>query len=266
MIFKKLDKDGDQKLSPEEFVAGMKLFHTPAMAGRGPKMGRGPMSAHPFVGRPPMAGRGPLGPHPGMGRPPLAGRGAMLGRGPRGPHPGMGPAPWMGRAPWMGARAAWGRSAWARSPWARQAWAGAVGRRPAMGGAGAAWAKQQGPMAGHGAAILGRLQAADKDKDGKLSKSEATGRLQQQFGAIDANKDGQLDKAELAKAFHAFGRKAREAMAKDRGEAAKRAHDARDKAAEKRHALKKEMAKKPAEPKKHIDKKVKEKKPEEKKG
>ena len=170
----------------------------------------------------------------------------------------------------MGPRGAWGSSAWARSPWARQAWAGAARRWPPMGGPGAAWAKPRGPMPGHAAAILGRLQAADKDKDGKLSKSEAPERLRQHFDKVDANKDGQLDKTELGKALHAFGQQAREAMAKQRGEMAKKAHDARARAVEKKHAVKKDVEKKHAErkhaaAKKPIDKKVEEKKADEKK-
>ena len=118
--------------------------------------------------------------------------------------------------------------------------------------------------------MFGRLQAADKDKDGKLSKSEAPERLRPHFDKVDANKDGQLDKAELGKAAHAFGQQAREAMAKHRGETAKKAHDAGARAVEKKHAVKKDAEKRQAErkhaaAKKPIDKKVKEKKADEKK-
>ena len=135
----------------------------------------------------------------------------------------------------------------------------------------AAWAMPRGPLPGHAAAILGRLQAADKDKDGKLSKSEAPERLQQHFDKIDANKDGQLDKAELGKALAAHGKQLRESMEKRRAEMIKRMHEAHGKthdkgthdkdAAANKHA----EAKKHAEPKKPIDKKVLEKKHAEKK-
>lgn len=213
-VFARLDKDGDQKLSLDEFTAGMKMFHAPAMAARRP-----------------MMGRRPLGPPPGMWRPPMWG--------PRGP---------------------WGPPAWARAPWARHAWAHAARHRPPMAGPGAAWARPRGPMTGHAPAILARLRAADKDKDGKLSKSEAPERLRLHFDKVDANKDGQLDKAELGKAVHALGQQAREAMAKHRGEVAKKMGEARAKAVERLHAAKHEAEKRRGEAEKHIDKKIEEKK------
>jgi Ca2+-binding EF-hand superfamily protein len=41
------------------------------------------------------------------------------------------------------------------------------------------------------------LETMDKNKDGKISKEEATGRLAEAFDRIDTNKDGFLDKEEL---------------------------------------------------------------------
>ena len=41
------------------------------------------------------------------------------------------------------------------------------------------------------------LQRMDKNKDGKISKSEAEGRIADGFDRIDTNKDGFLDRAEL---------------------------------------------------------------------
>src|SRR5438132_11604781 len=41
------------------------------------------------------------------------------------------------------------------------------------------------------------LQRMDKNKDGKISKSEAEGRIAENFDRIDTNKDGFLDRAEL---------------------------------------------------------------------
>lgn len=120
-------------------------------------------------------------------------------------------------------------------------------------------------MAGHAGAMLGRLQTLDKDKDGKLSKSEAPERLQQHFDKIDANKDGQLDKAEMGKAFHAFGQQAREAVAKRHAEIGKKMREAREQAVEKKHALKKDGDKKHGDVEKPHEKKVEEKKRGEKK-
>ncbi len=85
-LFQRLDKDGDQKLSVEEFAELMKMFTARAVAGpRPPMMGQGPMGPRPGMGRPAM-----MGPHRGMGRPP------MMGQGPMGPRPGMGRPAMMG--------------------------------------------------------------------------------------------------------------------------------------------------------------------------
>ena len=43
------------------------------------------------------------------------------------------------------------------------------------------------------------LRFLDKNKDGKLAKSETRNRLQQNFARLDTNKDGFLDRAELAR-------------------------------------------------------------------
>jgi hypothetical protein len=45
------------------------------------------------------------------------------------------------------------------------------------------------------------MPAADKNSDGKVSKSEAASnqKLSQQFDSLDSNKDGNLDKGEFAK-------------------------------------------------------------------
>ena len=45
--------------------------------------------------------------------------------------------------------------------------------------------------------VDGILKQFDSDKDGKLSKDEAKGRLADGFKKIDANRDGQLDRKEL---------------------------------------------------------------------
>jgi Ca2+-binding EF-hand superfamily protein len=43
------------------------------------------------------------------------------------------------------------------------------------------------------------LQGLDRNKDGKISKAEAQGRIAQAFDQFDANRDGYLDKEELRK-------------------------------------------------------------------
>jgi Ca2+-binding EF-hand superfamily protein len=45
--------------------------------------------------------------------------------------------------------------------------------------------------------VDGLLQQQDANKDGKISRAEAKGRLAEAFDRIDTNKDGYLDRAEL---------------------------------------------------------------------
>lgn len=47
------------------------------------------------------------------------------------------------------------------------------------------------------AAFIDRLLENDENNDGKLTKDEAPGRMQEHFGHIDENSDGFIDKAEL---------------------------------------------------------------------
>lgn len=51
------------------------------------------------------------------------------------------------------------------------------------------------------------LQRFDKNKDGKVSKDEAEGRLKDNFDRADRNGDGFLDQTELREAFERLGRK-----------------------------------------------------------
>jgi len=109
-------------------------------------------------------------------------------------------------------------------------------------------------------AMLGRIQAADRNKDGKLSKEEAPGPLKQHFERVDANKDGQLEPNELKKAGEAIRQHMRATFAKRRPEAAKRLQEARKKAGWSAKPMPgKTMAKKP-QMKKPVPKKPKEKK------
>jgi len=51
-----------------------------------------------------------------------------------------------------------------------------------------------------GAAILGRLRAADRNQDGRLTKDEAPSILRKHFDALDRNGDGALTPPELRSA------------------------------------------------------------------
>ena len=64
------------------------------------------------------------------------------------------------------------------------------------------------------------MPMADKNSDGKVSKSEAASnqQLSQQFATLDKNKDGNLDKGEFAK-FEASG-SAKKPASKDGGDPA----------------------------------------------
>ena len=195
------------------------------------------MGPHRGWGRPPMMGQGPMGPRPGMGQSPMMGPHRGMGRPPMMGQRPMGPRPGMGHSPMMGPHRGMGRPPMMGRPDGTASWTdGAPGMPGARGPWGQpAWGMHRGPMPGHAAAILGRLQAADKDKDGKLSKSKAPERLQQHFDKIDANKDGQLDKAELGKALAAHGKQLRESMEKRRAEMIKRMHEAHGKRTTRAH-------------------------------
>ena len=45
----------------------------------------------------------------------------------------------------------------------------------------------------------------DKNKDGKIGKDEAQGRMKERFDVLDANNDGSVSKEEMKKAFANFG-------------------------------------------------------------
>lgn len=73
------------------------------------------------------------------------------------------------------------------------------GGRPGEGNAGRGGQGGQG-----GGGVEGFLARFDKNKDGKLQKSEMPGRLGELAPQVDANKDGELDKAELEKLMERF--------------------------------------------------------------
>ena len=55
------------------------------------------------------------------------------------------------------------------------------------------------PPNGGSANVAGLLRRFDKNKDGTISKDEATGGLKTNFDRIDRNSDGKLDRAELSR-------------------------------------------------------------------
>ena len=72
----------------------------------------------------------------------------------------------------------------------------------------AAMAQPQGRRpAGRGGNFVERVKAHDKNKDGKITKSEASGRLTQLFDRIDANRDGVIDQGEIKKMAERFARR-----------------------------------------------------------
>jgi len=118
--FDRLDRDKDGKLSPDEFAAGMRMFHAGSMQPRQRPSG-GDWSRGPRPGLPgSVGGRGPARPGawPGMawGRPP------MMQSPWSGPH--------RGGAPVM--RAPHARSPWARGPAMHAPWSGSPWGRGAM--------------------------------------------------------------------------------------------------------------------------------------
>jgi Ca2+-binding EF-hand superfamily protein len=50
-----------------------------------------------------------------------------------------------------------------------------------------------------------RIKALDKNKDGKITKAEATGPFARMFSRVDANNDGVIDEAELKRMSSRFG-------------------------------------------------------------
>jgi hypothetical protein len=141
--------------------------------------------------------------------------------------------------------------------------------RPPMRRPGGPMAMQRPPMGPE--IVLGRIKAADKNKDGKLSKEEAPEVLKRHFERVDANKDGQLEPNELKRAGEAVRQHMRASFVKRHPDAAKRIQEARKRAFQaakqmpEKPAVKKQTPKKSAakkqKTKKLVDKKAKAKKP-----
>lgn len=143
VVFQHMDRDKDGKLSLEEFTAGMKAVHERRMPQR----------------RPATVQR------PGQGPPPWAR--AAQARAARMPAP---------RAPQ--ARAPQAQAARARAARAMAMQARVAHARPPMRRPGGPTAMKRPPMGPE--AMMGRIKAADKNKDGKLSKKEAPELLKRQ--------------------------------------------------------------------------------------
>jgi Ca2+-binding EF-hand superfamily protein len=227
-LFAELDRDHDGKLSPEEFAEGMKRFHRRPMGPPGPAARMAPGA--PWAG-PPWA-KFPAA------RPPWAGM-------PWGPPPAARAA--MARAMWARAHGmpgpAWG-------PWAMMPPPGAPKTPPK-------------PSAVKDA-VTARLKAADKNKDGKLSREEAPEFLKKRFDKLDTNKDGQLDPAELKQFAETHRQEIQAKFAAHREEVGKRIEAAHKRYAEMKKGA--EVKKKGAEVKKKGEKKRDENKPIVKKG
>ena len=61
-------------------------------------------------------------------------------------------------------------------------------------------------LAGRGT-LLKRIQAHDKNRDGKITRVEASGPLAQRFARMDANGDGVINQGELRQIANRIGRR-----------------------------------------------------------
>ena len=61
-------------------------------------------------------------------------------------------------------------------------------------------------LAGRGT-LLERIQEHDKNRDGKITRVEASGPLAQRFARMDANGDGVIDQGELRQLANRIGRR-----------------------------------------------------------
>ena len=55
--------------------------------------------------------------------------------------------------------------------------------------------------------LLDRIQAYDKNRDGKITRGEASGPLAQRFARMDANGDSVIDQGELRQLAYRIGRR-----------------------------------------------------------
>ena len=58
-----------------------------------------------------------------------------------------------------------------------------------------------------GGDFLERIKSLDKNKDGKITKDEATGPFSRMFTRLDANRDDVIDEAEIKRAAERFGQR-----------------------------------------------------------
>ncbi len=172
-MLSRADRNGDKILTKDELGSAMRGVHSgrldSAASGDGPPRGR--------PGPPPWSGRGDRGPDAerGPSRGPHGPHSAGPPRGPEGPSAGRpGPRP-EGR------------------PESRPEGRSKAGppSRPSFG-------PSRGPRA------EGFLAHVDKNKDGKVGKEEAVGRMKEHFEKVDADKDGKIDRDEGRRAMLAM--------------------------------------------------------------
>ncbi len=72
------------------------------------------------------------------------------------------------------------------------------------------------------------LIAADQNKDGKISKTEAPDRLKARFEQLDSNSDGQLEKSEFATMFRKMAERQQENGGKNQEAQKKRLQEAKN--------------------------------------
>jgi Ca2+-binding EF-hand superfamily protein len=170
MFLRRLDRDGDGKISKAEWAQGAELF------GELDSNQDGSLDMAELMGRP-MGGPGEGRPAGGQPERPREGARPERPRRPEGDNPRIQTAP---------AETAPAPRTESETP-----------RREPPQGAPRRGAEEDTPRR--------PLRRFDTDGDGKLSKEEARGRLKDNFDRLDTNRDGYLDGEEIRKALRELG-------------------------------------------------------------